>query len=282
MNENAPLPAAQGAAETDGRSRLSVQVVHRSLRVLETLSAAIGPLSLSAVSQAVGLHRSTTLRILRTLADDGYTVFDPDKRTWVIGPAILRLQAGARAHGDLRHVALPIMQALCERVGETVQLATMLNHQVCYLEKVEPPEQQVKVLTEIGSRRPLYCTALGKALMSGLEPAELEPLVAAMELVPHTERTVTDRRALLDQVAEARRRGYALDLREYNRAVQCSAAPVRDATGSVVGALSISTIGLEADSAAFRAIIDRNVEAAQALSRALGWQPPAAGAADGA
>lgn len=256
----------------DRPAHTSVQVVHRSLRVLEALSAAHMALSLTTISERVGLHRSTTLRILRTLADDGYTVFEPRSRTWIIGPAILRLQAGARFTNNLQQSALSFMQQLSSDVGETVQLAAMVDNEVCYLEKIEPPEQQVRVLSEVGDRRPLYCTALGKALMSGLEPGELSALIAKLDLVRHTDRTITDPTVLRREVEEAARRGYSLDRREYNRAVQCSAAPIRDPSGNVVAALSVSTVGLEDGSEAFQQIIVRNMETARRISEALGWQ----------
>ncbi|MEQ8298414.1 MAG: IclR family transcriptional regulator [Nitratireductor sp.] len=252
----------------------SIQVVHRSLRVLETLAGAETPLSLTTVAERVSLHRSTTLRILRTLAEDGYAAFQAKTKSWTVGPAVLRLQAGARASTDLRQVARPVMQALSHAVGETVQLATMVDAEVCYLDKVEPPDQEIRVLSEVGSRRPLYCTALGKALLAGLDEQTLAQTVAGLRFERHTDETITDPETLIREVAEARRRGYSLDRREYNRAIQCSAAPIRDANGAIIAAISVSTIGLDIASETFADIIAHNLAAAHEISHAMGWRAP--------
>lgn len=252
----------------------SIQVVHRTLRVLEALTFAPTALSLTDVSRQVNLHRSTTLRILRTLAEDGYTVFHPKTRTWTVGPALLRLHAQAQIQTDVRNVAVPFMRALCDEVNETVQLATIVEDEVSYLEKIEPPRQAVRVLSEVGGRRPLYCTGLGKCLMSGLDDHELEALVNRIELTPYTENTIVDRKTLLHEVRKIRHIGYSLDQREYNRAVVCVAAPIRDASGEIIAALSVSAIGLDPDSDTFHRIIDADVGAAERISLALGGKFP--------
>jgi DNA-binding IclR family transcriptional regulator len=240
---------------------------------METLAAADTPLTLTDVSDRVGLHRSTALRLLRTLAQDGYAAAGPHPRTWTAGPAILKLQTQVHRNKDLRQVALPVMRALCVDIGETVQMGMMVDDQVSYVEKVEPPDQSVRVLSDVGSRRPLHCTALGKSLLSGLEPEMLSALISRLPLERHTSHTIVDPVLLLEEIARVRQMGYSIDRREYSRAVQCCAAPIREATGKVIAAMSVSTIGLEDNPEAFNDIIRRNCQAAQEISAALGWTP---------
>jgi len=250
----------------------SVQVIRRALKLLEALSAAGSPVSLSDISRRAELHKSTALRILRTLADSGYTVFERDSRRWRLGPGILRLQAGARAGNDLRSVALPVMRRLCEDIGETVQLANLMDDEICYLEKAEPPPQGVRILTEPGSRRPVYCTALGKVLLSSLSGERLDELLGRLSFQAFTTRTITDADKLRDQIRAVAAAGYAVDNREYNRACVCAAAPVRDESGAMVAGLSASAIGLDVGSAIFVEIIAKVRESAAELSLALGWR----------
>ncbi len=251
----------------------SVQVIRRALTLLEALSSAGGPISLSDLSRSADLHKSTALRILRTLADSGYTVYERDSRRWLLGPGILRLQAGARRRNDLHSIALPIMRRLCGELGETVQLANLANDEICYLEKAEPP-QEVRILSEPGSRRPVYCTALGKVLLSGLAEDELDRLLGRLSFDKFTEQTITDRAVLKDQVRLVSETGHAIDNREYNRAVVCAAAPVRDDSGAIIASLSVSTIGLDAESPTFAKIIEQTKAAGAEISSALGWRAP--------
>ncbi len=268
------LPTRQksrdGARATADSS--SVQVIRRAFTLLEILSTAVGPVSLSDISRRAELHKSTALRILRTLADSGYTVYERDSRRWRLGPGILRLQAGARQRNDLRSVALPVMRRLCEDIGETVQLANLVDDEICYLEKAEPPPQGVRILTEPGSRRPVYCTALGKVLLSSLPEDVLDELLGRLSFHRFTERTITDPEDLRDQIRAVPEAGHAVDNREYNRACVCAAAPVRNDSGVMVASLSVSTIGLEVESPAFVEIITKVKATAKELSLQLGWQ----------
>jgi DNA-binding IclR family transcriptional regulator len=244
---------------------------------MEALAAADTPLTLTDVSDRVGLHRSTALRLLRTLAEDGYAAAGPHLRTWTAGPAILKLQTQVHGNKDVRQVALPVMRTLCTDISETVQLGMLVDDQVSYIEKVEPPDQSVRVLSDVGSRRPLHCTALGKALLSGLEPEALSALILRLPLERHTSQTIVDPARLREEIAQVRQAGYSIDRREYSRAVQCCAASIRDATGKVIAAISVSTIGLEDTPGVFEDIIRRNCQAAQDISAALGWTPTEAG-----
>ena len=263
------------ASTTGQRSRdsgSSVQVIRRALTVLEVLSGASGPVSLSDISRQTDLHKSTALRILRTLADDNYTVYERDSRRWRLGPGILRLQAGARAGNDLRNVALPVMRRLRDDIGETVQLANLADDEICYLEKAEPPLQAVRVLTEPGSRRPVHCTALGKVLLSGLDGEVLDDLLGRLTFHRYTDHTITNADALRLEVNRVPAAGHALDNREYNRACVCVAAPVRNDQGEMIEGLSVSTIGLDVASPTFVEIIGKVKATAEEVSLALGWR----------
>ena len=273
MLDSAPPPVRKSPER--GRTAAdssSVQVIRRALTLLEVLSTSVGPVSLSDISRHAGLHKSTALRILRTLADSGYTVYERDSRRWRLGPGILRLQAGARQRNDLRSVALPVMRRLCEDIGETVQLANLVDDEICYLEKAEPPPQGVRILTEPGSRRPVYCTALGKVLLSSLPDDMLDELLGRLSFHRFTERTITDPKELRHQIRAVPGAGHAVDNREYNRVCVCAAAPVRDDSGAMVASLSVSTIGLDAESPTFVEIIAKLKATAKELSLALGWR----------
>jgi IclR family acetate operon transcriptional repressor len=164
------------------------------------------------------------------------------------------------------------MEEASRLTGETVQLAVLADGGVVYIEKIEPPDLPLRINTQIGTRRPVHCTALGKVLAAGRERREVEQIVQAGGLQRFTPRTITSLSALLEELARVRRAGYAVDDREYNELVSCAAAPVRNNAGTIVAGLSISTFGIAADSARFRELVERTVATAGAISAALGWQ----------
>ncbi|SCZ28533.1 IclR family transcriptional regulator [Afifella marina] len=258
----------ESAGNARASSGSSIQVLHRSLGILEVLAAAEGPLSLTEISRSVGLHKSTVLRILRSLADGGYALWRPKTRTWSIGPSLARLQPGAQSRGELTSLARPVMRDLCATIGQTVQIATLVDGQICYLEKAEP---QGRLPSHTVSHRPAHCTALGKVLLAGLSPAALDALLARVEIRSFTDNTITDEARLRREIAAVAVQGYAVDDREFRPATVCTAAPIRDASGNVLGGLGVSVAGMDARGAAFAAIIQRNMAAARQISSQFGW-----------
>lgn len=278
-----PAPVARVVAlpeAPDGKPApmgASVRVIERTMRILKCLAQQADDLTLTALSQQIGLHKATVLRFLKTLEHGGFVAAGAQKvgshRGWRLGPAFLEVRTRAIARHDVRDVARPLMVDASRLTGETVQLAVLADGGVVYIEKIEPPDLPLRINTQIGTRRPIHCTALGKVLAAGRERSEVEQIVQAAGLQRFTPRTITSLSALLEELALVRRNGYAVDDREYNELVSCAAAPVHSNAGSVVAGLSISTFGVAAGSARFRELIERTVATAAAISAALGWRP---------
>jgi len=271
---------ARGAAATaavatrvdDGRS--SVRVIERTMRILKCLAQHAEPMTLTAISQRIDLHKATVLRVLKTLEQGGFVASGVRDKGWRLGPAFLEIRAQAIGRHDVREIARPFMEEACRVTGETVQLAILADNGVVYIEKIEPPDLPLRINTQIGTRRPVHCTALGKVLAAGRERREVEQIVQATGLQRFTPRTITSLSGFLEELARVRRDGYAVDDREYNELVSCTAAPVRDNAGRLVAGLSISTFGVAAQSARFRELVARAVATAAAISAALGWRQP--------
>lgn len=248
----------------------SIKVVHRALRVLEVLATAETPLTLTEIAKRSDLHPSTALRILRTLAEGGYIVGRSKPPTWTLGPAILRLQSGPRFSNVVGEIVLPYMRRLCRETGHTVHLAQLIEDEVCYTEKVDPPEQEVLIKSKIGGRRPIYATALGKILASGLPATELHNLSGRLQMTSFTPNTITTPDAFLAEIEKVAAQGYAVDDHELSAALVCVAAPIRDAKGDVIFAISVSTVGVHNGSEQFALINRATIEAARDISEALG------------
>jgi DNA-binding IclR family transcriptional regulator len=252
-----------------------VQVIDRAVDILRTLSRHPDGMTLTDLSTRTKLHKATVLRFLKSLEHNGMVEQARSGKFWMLGSLLFEMANRANRSDDLRELARPIMEDACRDIHETVQLAVLSSNEVVYVEKVEPNDMPLKINTQVGSRRPVYCTALGKVLCADLDWNEVEAMLVSAGMEARTKQTVTDHEAfhaMLDHVREA---GYSVDDREYNELVVCTAAPVRNSSGKVVAGLSISAFGITTDSDRFRDIVTAARNTAGRISERLGFEQKA-------
>jgi DNA-binding IclR family transcriptional regulator len=239
----------------------------RACEMLELFAEADAPLSSSEVARRLQAPRTTTLRILMTLCEQGLLSrvgndFEP-------GPALFRLGIRALSSLRLRRFALPILQRLAATLQETTQLVTLSGADGLVLEVVEGP-RLVRIAQAAGAHIDLHCNASGKVLLAFALRPQLAALVAD-GLPVRTPNTLTTLPELEAEVGRIESLGYAVDDEECYEGVRCLAAPVWDATGGTRAAVSViasaSTFGRR-QNAEFAQHV---VAAARALSTALGY-----------
>lgn len=216
----------------------SIRALERGLLVLETLGQSASQ-SLSDVSRATGLSCSTTFRILETLRQRGYVEQDELAGRYRIGFRSLQLGSMYSASAALPQAAHPAMQELVRKINETVNLAILDGSDAVYVHQVEA-EQSIRMFTRLGARAPLYCTGVGKVLLAWLPPDDTKRLLGNRPREAFTPTTRTALKEILADLAAVRRQSYAVDDEERERGIRCVTAPVRDAAGTVVAALSVS------------------------------------------
>jgi DNA-binding IclR family transcriptional regulator len=246
--------------------------VLRSLDILE-LFLDHERLTGADVGRLTGLPRASIHELLATLAERGYL----DRRadgSYALGVSAFVLGQAYQDRLDLRQAGRLVGRRVAERCQETVNIGVLDGSDVVYLVKIDSP-LPVRLVSQAGGRLPASCTAIGKALLSGLDPEELNSRLP--DPLPRlTARSVTDREALLGQLREAHRAGAAYEAGESSPEVNCVGVPVRDHTGATVAALSVSVPEARwarRDPAEWR---DFARAGAQELSRALGWRPSSA------
>lgn len=218
----------------------AVQTIERAFKIIELLGNADYSLGISEIAQQSGLPLATTHRLLSTLLKLGYAEQNPETNKYTLGVRILQLRGAIIEQLNLGIQAMPIMKMLMDRVGETVHLAVLNEGEIVYIERVEGLRTQ-GMYTRIGKRAPAHCTALGKVILSNLpEECWYEDVVNRRGLKPFSETTITSIAVLRQELERTRERGYAIDNGETGERVRCVAAPIRDYTGQVVAALSIS------------------------------------------
>lgn len=193
----------------------------------------------SGVVDSLGVSRSATYRILDTLRERDYLETDPASGKLRLGMKAIELGMSALSGIEVVRLAPPYLHRLVEATRETAFLAVKDSDQMVYIYKEEGP-QAVKMSSELGSRRPIYCTALGKAYLSALTDEARQSLLHVLDLRPCTANTITDRTELETEILSTKKRGYAVDRVEVEESVACCGAPVRGHHGLPVAAISVA------------------------------------------
>ncbi len=252
-----------------------VQVIDRTVELLDTLSRNPDGVTLTELSLKTRLHKATVLRFLKSLEHNGLVEQERAGKIWTLGTGLYEIASRGNRGSDLREIARPIMERTCREIGETVQLAVLGNDEVIYVEKVEPDNLELRINTQIGSRRPIHSTALGKVLVAEMPWSEVERILEDSGMPAKTDRTIADAESYRLELENVRRAGYAIDDREFNELVICAAVPLRTASGRVTASLSISSFGIEANSPRFRQIVDAARDAGDLISAKLGFRAAA-------
>ncbi|MGH2560287.1 MAG: IclR family transcriptional regulator [Thermomicrobiales bacterium] len=251
-----------------------LSTLDKGLRILEAVATADAPrgLTLTELGRLLGMHRTTLLRFLVTLRARGYLDRDPATDRYRLGVQVLTLAATWLNDLDIRQVAKPLLQNLCDRSQELVHLTILDRSEVVTIERIEG-SQPISLQTEIGNRRPAYCTASGKAILAHLAPDALDRIVAP-DMVAVTPRTITSRELLRQDLADIRERGYAIDDEEHFEGVRCVAAPVFNYDRSVVASISIAGPAQRVPPERIALLGEEVRTVAEAISRRLGCPGP--------
>jgi DNA-binding IclR family transcriptional regulator len=246
-----------------------IQSVQRAVTLLKAFESGPSELGVSELSRKAQLHKSTASRLLATLEREGLLERVPGTEKYRLGFLLVRL-AGQVAHfGDVRQAARPELIALAEHSRETVHLAVIDGAEVINVDQVAGPHI-VGLSNWIGRKTPLHCAANGKALLA-FQPAATIERVLAGPLPRFTERTITDPAWLRAELEEVRRRGYAVALGEIEEGLNAVAAPVRDADGQVVAAVSVSGPAYRVLAKQVAELGALTVEAADKISARMGY-----------
>jgi DNA-binding IclR family transcriptional regulator len=208
----------------------------RGLDVLEAVASGRG-LNLPAITAKLGLTRSTTHRLAAALVARRYLKFTPGEG-YRLGPKLLELGYRTQQQMDLPRVARPYLERLSSLCEDTVHLGILDGKWALYLDKI-PGRRRIEIGSRIGERHPIWSTGLGKALILDEPGASLATFFRLGEQPRPTHEA--DLRAWLDRMADYAARGRAFDLEENEPQIRCVAAPIRDARGVIVAAISVSS-----------------------------------------
>lgn len=246
--------------------------VRNAARLLCAFSASETQFGVGELARRLGLGKSTVFRLLTTLAQEGLVEKDPRTGKYRLGLKVYELGAIVATHLDLHEAVATELDELRNRTGETVHVAILDGDEVVYVERRESP-QTLRLWGRVGHRNRAHRTSTGKVLLAHLPPEELDRVLARRPLDAKTSHTITDPEVLKRELERVRRRGWAQNVNESEMGVASVAAPIRDARGEVVAAISVAGPTLRFTPATMRRIVRETTAAAEAISARLGYRP---------
>ncbi|OLT45943.1 transcriptional regulator [Saccharomonospora sp. CUA-673] len=243
------------------------QTLARGLAVVRAV--ADGADDLRAVVERTGLGRSTAHRLVQLLVREGYLRTGRDGYT--LGPTLIELGFQALHGNPLPVVARPVLEELSDQLKDTVHLAVRDGSSVLYLDKL-PGSRGAEMRSRIGHRMPLTRTGVGMALLVDT-PDEWEHLYEAETAVAPEQARPDDVETFTARMHEYAAAQVAMDLEDNEPGIRCVAAPVRDASGAVVGAISVSATRPYMPAARMRGLVQVMSRSAGRISAALGHKP---------
>jgi DNA-binding IclR family transcriptional regulator len=256
-----------------------VRSVQRAIRILEAFREGTTP-TVSELGRTLKLPKSSVYELLSTLVAEGLVIKDASSNRYRLGLRLVELARAASNDLEVRQVAHPFIEKLRDDLNETVQLTVLDGDQILYVDGCES-SRQLRTFFEAGDRAPLYCTALGKAILANLPPRDRDRFLRRKGLRRFTDRTLTDPAALRRDLARTAARGYSIDDMEHEEGVRCVAAPIRDRDGRPFASISVSGPESRLPAGRDEEIAGRVTRAAEEVSRRLGWKPAGKGRKEG-
>lgn len=219
-----------------------LQSLARGLDALDLMRAGAEPMRLTDLAEALGVDKSNAAHLLKTLVASGYALQDASRRYRVSDKlaGVARSQHTPEQIVAVKEAWRPVLERLVAKTGECAHLAVLVGSRVWYIDKVDS-SLPLKVDHPIGALSPLHCTALGKAFLAFGQAALPEDLKA------YTPKTPTTPRAVKDEIARTRARGYAVDDEEFAQGIRCVARPIYDEEGAMIAAIGVSGPSVRVD-----------------------------------
>jgi DNA-binding IclR family transcriptional regulator len=252
------------------KDQAAASALDRSLSILDFLATTRGATT-GEIAAAVHVSRSTTYRLVERLRQRGYVDDIGHAGIWHLGPAAARLALAAVQSSDVAQVAPEYLRMLVQQTRESVNLGVPRGTEMVFIYRDKGP-QTVAVHGDVGARRPMHCTSVGKAYLAALPQEEREQILSKMIYHRFTPHTITTRQALEEEVRRTIERGWSEDHGEIDPSSTWCGAAIRDNMGRPVAAISVAgvTDRISPELSRIGAVV---ASTAEAISRRLGYDP---------
>ena len=249
------------------------QSLERAFQMLDVMACHPDGVSVTTMSEKLRLPKATAHRLLMVLEAKRFAEKDLDSGRYQLGPRFLELGRTVHSRKDIYTVGRPHLRKLMEESCETAHIGKMRHRTILCLASV-PSKQALHAPVEVGTQCEAYCSSLGKAILAFAEEQELEAYLDGLKMLPFTRNTITSADLLRRDLELVRRNGYAIDDEEFEEGLRCIAAPIRDASGHVMAAISISGPVFRITRDRIKVLADKVIEHAARVSASFGYVAP--------
>lgn len=218
------------------------RTAQRTVEILKLVSKNPDGITLDEICEKLALPKTSGYDIVTTLAEMGMVnVAKGQKQRYTIGLTAYRIGINYTNNLDFIGIIEPELKSFAREVGKTVFFGVRSDHEVVYICKAEP-ENPIITTATVGTKNPMYCTSLGKAILAYSDEETRQQVMSRMKYKKKTEQTILSKEAFEKELQKVKTKGYALDAREVEDHMECVGAPVFGADGRVLGAISVSSL----------------------------------------
>ncbi|PFI60688.1 transcriptional regulator [Priestia megaterium] len=220
-------------------SSSSNSAVERALTILEFIASKKEPVGVGEIAETLNLAKSTTHRILEALKNKQFIEQIETTEKYDIGIKAIEVGMSGLTNWNIVDVSAPHLKQLAMDINETAFLAVYDQGEIVYVYKAEG-NQAVITNAQLGTRKPIHCTSLGKAIASNFHIEEVESILKEKGMPKYTDRTITDSQKYFEELSKVRQLGYAMDDEEVEEGLTCFAVPIFNYTGQAIAAISVA------------------------------------------
>lgn len=223
----------------ESNSSQSNSSVERALMILELIASKKGAVGVGEIAEQLGLAKSTTHRILEALKNKQFIEQVETNDKYDIGIKAIEVGMSGLMNWNIVDIAGPYIRQLAYDLNETSFLAVYDQGEIVYVYKAEGTKA-VTTNAQLGTRKPIHCTSLGKAIVSNFHIEEVEHILNKKGMKKFTERTITEKQKYFEELSKVRKLGYAMDDEEVEEGLTCFAVPIFNFTGHAIAAISVA------------------------------------------
>jgi len=230
------------------QDEIKVKSLYKSLKILECFTKNTPELGVTEISNMLQLYKSNVHNMLSTLEVAGYVEKNPRNSKYHLSNKMLEFSYVVTSRFNYQNVVYQVMKRVSDELGEMMYFGVPHGAYVLYMFTAYPTsyDKDYPFRSIMGEKAPLYCTSVGKAMLMAMDEEEIVQRID-MERKSYTPNTLTEEEAILEDIREARERGYAIDNIEHERNVKCIGVPIFGSNDELIGGLSISSTAHDFD-----------------------------------
>ena len=225
--------------EIEEKQKKTIRSVIKAFDVIDYMALSEKELGVTEISEALNYGVSATYHLLNTLKECNIIEQNETTKKFKLGLKLWQIGMRAYEQNDISIILKPYLRKLKELTGETSNLTILDNNQIVYIAQ-EESNRLLKMFTKIGVSAPLHCTGAGKILLAYQPESKQDHILDSIELTKYTNKTITDKDKLMEEIDLIKKQGYGLDDEEREIGVSCIGAPIFGVNNEIISCISIS------------------------------------------